>query len=78
MLDKEYDFYIKNLSALLKKYKGKYIVIVGEEVVGSYDTEIEAYTESIILYELGSFLIQYCIPEKKVHPQMYHSRVVFS
>lgn len=78
MLDKEYDFYIKNLSALLKKYKGKYIVIVGEEVVGSYDTKIEAYTESIILYKLGYFLIQYCISEKKVQPQMFHSRVVFS
>ncbi|MCK4312601.1 MAG: hypothetical protein KAW88_07690 [Candidatus Cloacimonetes bacterium] len=78
MLEREYDFYIKNLSALLKKYKGKYIVIVGEEVVGSYDTEIDAYTNSIKLYELGSFLIQYCIPEKKVQPQMFHSRAVFS
>ncbi|HKC14632.1 MAG TPA: hypothetical protein VKC89_01550 [Patescibacteria group bacterium] len=77
MLDKEYQYYKKNEKAFLEKYKGKVLVIKGEEIVGTYNDESTAYTESTSKYELGTFLIQKCVPEKDT-TQTFHSRVNFS
>ena len=41
-LDKEFEFYRKNKEALLSKYENKFIAIVGHDVVGAYDDEMEA------------------------------------
>ena len=77
MLDKEFKYYIDHQDELVKKYDGKYIVIVGEEVVGSYDSEFEAYDASKEKYELGSFLIQHVSSGEENYTQTYHSRVSF-
>lgn len=77
ILDKEYNFFLKNRDHLVKQYKNKFIVIKNEEVVGTYDTEAEAYVKSIEKYNLGEFLIQKCLPEKEIPPQVFHSRVAF-
>jgi len=77
MLEKEYAFYQKNQQKLLKKYKDKVLVIKGEEVVGVYDNEATAYEVSISRYNLGTFLIQKCIEDKKEAAQTFHSRVIF-
>lgn len=74
-LEKEFNFYIKNQAELLKKYEGKFIVIKGEEVVGVYDSELSAYTEAQKKHELGTFLIQQCLPGKENYTQTFHSRV---
>lgn len=76
-LDKEYKFYKDNQKTFLDKYKGKVIVIKGEEVIGAYNDEASAYKDAISKFELGSFLIQKCIPEEE-SIQTFHSRVVFS
>lgn len=60
MLDREFKFFIDNQKALAEKYQGKFLVIVGEEVVASFDTETEAYFYAIDKYEIGSFLLQLC------------------
>jgi hypothetical protein len=77
MLEKEFEYYLDHQDDLVKKYNGKFIVIVGELVVGSYDMEDEALYESEKKYELGSFLIQKCTPGKGEYTQTFHSRVVF-
>jgi hypothetical protein len=74
----EYKFYSKNRNKLLKKYQGKYLVIFNKEVVGSYGNEFIAYKESVKKYKLGTFLIQLCLPEDKIKPQMFQSRVIFN
>lgn len=78
MLDKEFQYYIDNQLKLVKKYNGKYIVIVNNDVVGVYDTEIQAYTESKNEYSLGTFLIQLCKPGKDNYTQAFHSSAIFS
>lgn len=78
MLDKEFQYYLQNKDEFLKKYLGKFLVIKSEEVVGVYDTEAEAYDESVKKFELGSFLIQACLPGEESYTQTFHSRVVFA
>ncbi len=78
MLDKEFDFYLKNQDELVKKYNNLYIVIIGEKVVGHYTDEPTAYLESISKYKEGTFLIQHCTEGSDSYTQTFHSRVVFS
>lgn len=75
MLDKEFQYYLANKNALSKKYDGKFVVIVGEEIVGVYDAEIEAYLESKTKFELGTFLIQEVSSDDSTHTEIFHSRV---
>lgn len=76
-LEKELQFFKKNQTDLLKEYEGKFLVIKDEKVVGVHDTEIEAYTEAQKKFELGTFLIQQCLPGNDSFSQTYHSRAIF-
>ena len=78
MLDKEYKYYLKNQVKLLKKYKGRFLVIKDENVVGVYGTNEEAYNEATKQYKLGSFLIQECLEKDAGVTQTFNSRAVFS
>ncbi|MCD8312950.1 MAG: DUF5678 domain-containing protein [Bacteroidales bacterium] len=78
MLKKEFDFYLKHQNELVRKYNGKYLVIVGEEVVGAYNSEMDAYVNAQKKYELGTFLIQECTPGEEAYTQVFHSRVKFA
>ncbi len=77
-LENEFKFYLENQSELVKKYNGKYIVIKNREIIGVFDSEIEAIEKTSIDHELGTFLIQKCEPGNESYTQTYHSRVVFS
>jgi len=76
MLEKEYEYYKKNKNGLIKKYKGKFLVIKNQKVEGVYGNEKEAYDESVKKWDLGTFLIQHCLPENEEVIQTFHSRVV--
>lgn len=78
MLDKEFKYYLDHQEELVSKYNGKYLVIKDESVIGVYDTEVQAYFETIQKHELGTFLIQYCSPGNEDYSQSFHSRVVFA
>jgi hypothetical protein len=77
MLDKEFKYYIDNQAELLKEYNGRFIVIKNETVIGNYSSEIDAYTETIKKHQLGTFLIQQCVPGNESYNQTFHSRVSF-
>ncbi len=57
-LSKEFQYYIDNQEELALKHKNKFIVIVGDKVVGVYDNISEAYSKPQEKYELGTFFIQ--------------------
>ncbi|MBU0708450.1 hypothetical protein KJ596_01715 [Patescibacteria group bacterium] len=78
MLEKEFNHYLSHQKELVKKYKGKFIIIKGEEILGAYETEKEAYETIVKDHTVGSFLIQHCLPGKEGITQSFHSRVVFS
>lgn len=78
MLEKEFKFYLDNQEKLVREYNGKHIVIKDDAVIGAYDSNSEAYFETIKKHELGTFLIQLCSPGKEGYSQTYHSRVTFA
>ena len=47
MLEKEFEYYLKNQNDLVEKYNNKYIVIIGEKVVGAYNTDAEALIDAV-------------------------------
>ena len=77
MLTKEFEYYLANQKDLVKKYNGKVLVIKGQQVIGVYESETEAYFKTIKAHDLGTFLIQKCEPGEESYTQMYNSRVTF-
>lgn len=77
MLDKEFKFYLDNQEKLVKVFNDKYLVIIGEEIVGAYNSKEEALYESLKKHERGTFLIQKCTPGKAEYTQTFTSRVSF-
>ena len=76
-LDKEYQYFEENRDFLLKWHRGKFIVIKKDKIIGSYDSEAQAYADTIKKHKLGTFLIQLCLSDKEIPPQVFHSRVIF-
>lgn len=72
-LEREYSYYQKNHSALVRRYKGKVLVIRGEEVVATYKSDREAYLAAKKKYPLGTFLIQKCSAGGKEISVQFHT-----
>ena len=58
----ELAYFVEHQDELVQKYRGKYLVLRGREIVGVYSTALEAYLEAQKKYELGTFMIQPCEP----------------
>ena len=76
-LEKEFQYYLDHQKELVKQYKGRFIVIKNAQVLGAFDTELEAIQETTKKHELGTFLVQKCEAGKESYTQQYHSRAVF-
>jgi hypothetical protein len=76
-LEKEFNYYLQHQEELIRKYKGKFIVIKGDVVIGDYESELEAVEETSKKHELGTFLVQKCEPGSESYTYTYHSRVAF-
>ena len=74
MLNKEFTYYKDNQDYFVNLYNGKIIVLQGTEVLGVYDTQIDAYLETVKNYELGTFLIQQVAPGEESYTIKLHSR----
>lgn len=76
-LQKLFQYYLDHQEELVKKYNGKFVVIKDEEVVGAYESELDAYQDSVKKFELGTFLIQQCSPGEESYTQTFRTRVIF-
>ncbi len=74
-LEPEFDYFLSHQDELVKKYRGKFVVIQNEKVIGVYDSEFEAIEETTKTSELGTFLVQQAEPGTESYTQVYHSRV---
>ena len=77
-LEKEFKYYLDNQKQLVKEYLNKYIVIKNNTIIGAYDSEMDAYNETLKNHKLGTFLIQHCLPGEESHTTTFHSRVIFN
>ena len=76
-LEKEFQYYLDNQADLVSQYDGMVLVIKNQQVIGVFDTEIEAIEETKKDEELGTFLVQRCSPGEENHTATFHSRVAF-
>jgi hypothetical protein len=76
-LRKDFEYYLANQDDLVQKYNGRVIVIKDGEVLGNYDTELEAIKETQKTHKVGTFLVQPVSPGKGAYAQTFHSRVAF-
>lgn len=76
-LKEQFRYYIDHQNELVAKYNGKFIVIKDSAVIGAYNDELEAITETSKKHELGTFLVQKCTPGSEGYTQTFHSRVSF-
>ena len=74
----DFEWYKKNQEELLKQYDGKVLSIKDEKVLGAYDSEIEALTETSKTHEQGTFIIQKCSPGDQDYTITFRSRVSFA
>ena len=77
-LEREFEYYLAHQSELVKKYDGRFIVIKKRKVIGVYDDQAAAVSETSKSEELGTFLVQKVEPGTNAHTQTFHSRVVFA
>lgn len=75
MLEREYDFFQANQEELLRKYPGKFIAIVGEDVVAVGDTLADVIKATIPNHPAGTFLVQEISENEATRVQRFYSRV---
>jgi len=56
-LQKEYEFYLKTKVELLKEHKGKFALIKDESLIGTFDTDQDAYKAGLTKFGNVPFLI---------------------
>jgi hypothetical protein len=78
MLKKEFEYYVSHQDKLVKKYRDKFIVIMGEKVVDTFDTFEDALLTSQKKYKLGTFLIHLCQPGVDNYTVRFPARVKFA
>ena len=76
-LKKDFAYYLDHQDEMVEKYDGKYIVIRDGQVLGDYDDELTASTETQKSHKLGTFLVQRVSKGTDAYTQTFRSRVVF-
>ena len=77
-LESEFDYYLAHKEELVKKYSGRVIALKDGEVLGVYDSELDALTALQNAHELGTFLIQRVLEGDAAVTQTFYSPAVFS
>lgn len=76
-LKKEFDYYLANQADMVAKYNGKYVVIRDGKVIGFFDDQVTAVTETQKTHKVGTFLVQKVEPGNAAYTQTFHTRVAF-
>ena len=58
MLEEELEYYERNLSDWLNHHPGKFVAVVGQDVLGFFDTIDDALQAGARQVGLGSFLVR--------------------
>jgi hypothetical protein len=76
-LEQDFQYFLDHKDELVEKYNGRYVVIKNCKVIGDYDNELTAISETTKSFELGTFIVQKCEPGEESYTATYHSRVRF-
>jgi len=76
MLEQETAYYKDNLSTLQEKYLEKYVVISGDNFIGAYNSDEQAYAGAMeAKCPLGAFMIKYITENPEDQIQRFSSLV---
>jgi Family of unknown function (DUF5678) len=67
-LQEEFHWYLANQNELVKRYRGRYLAIAGQKVIGDFNTIGDAYQTTIRTCKPGTFIIKFCIPAQEERP----------
>lgn len=67
-LEREYEVFRQKLSELLRTLKGKYVLIHGDDLDGSWDNEDAAYTAGCQKYGIDPFLVMLVVEHEEPVP----------
>ncbi len=76
-LKTEFGYYLAHQDEMVKDYEGRVVVIKDRRVIGAYEDELTAVTETQKTHQLGTFLVQRVSRGDSAYSQTFHSRVVF-
>lgn len=76
MLEPEFQYFLDHQQEIFQQYGDKVVVIVGDEIIGNYDNEIQAIVESRKTHPQGTFLVQRSGPDARVYTAHFHSPIV--
>lgn len=76
-LKQEFEYYLAHQAEMVSKYNGKFIVIKDRQVIGVFDKQVSAVTETQKNHKVGTFLVQKVEPGTAAYTQTFHSRVAF-
>ena len=74
-VNNEFHYYLDNQDDFVKKYDGKVIVLKNHEVLGTYDTELDAIVETRKEHEPGTFMVQKVSEGEEDYTVTIHSPV---
>lgn len=77
-LSQEFEFYLAHQDEIVAAHNGKFVVIKDQKVIGAFDDELTAVTETQKKHALGTFLVQKVEPGDEAYSQSFHSRVTFN
>lgn len=71
-LQKELDYFTHNKDEFLKHYKGQFVLIKGNTLIGGYTTEQEAYQAGVSRYGSETFFIKQVLEDEPIfaHPAL--------
>jgi hypothetical protein len=62
VFEQELEYFVEHQDELVAKHAGKFLILRGREVVGAFDTALDAYLHGQSHFPPGSYMIQPCEP----------------
>jgi ABC-type phosphate/phosphonate transport system ATPase subunit len=76
-LKKSFDYYLANQEELARKYSDKILGIHDGEVVGVYNSKVEALEDMQERFAAGTFIVQECTSGEAKRTMTFRSRVAY-
>ena len=74
-LRKEFHYYLEHQDEIVAQYDGRVVAIMGEDIIGVFDSEVEAVREMQKKFDLGTFLVQRVSEGNEAYTLTLHSRI---
>lgn len=56
----DFQYFIENYDEFFKQFGHKFVVIRNKDILGIYDSEVDAINATSDIYPIGSFIVQEC------------------